>query len=226
MSERGPITWQEQVESAARRFLQNHLLSERAARISRLARWVSQFAELGAVACDRRAVEAAAWFQDAWCADDVNAGRLDVALVVIVPPTALQREHAADLAAGLLRGLVDDATRTTAAQAIRLAGDRETTVPEAHVLAEATDLDAIGPLWVISQVARCFAEDRPLASIVAVWERQIEYGYWPKRIDQTLRFQRSRELARQRCAAVEGFMLALRSQLDASDRHVAPETGS
>jgi hypothetical protein len=168
-------------------------------------------------------VEAAVWFQDAWCVEDLKAQRFDAALALAQPPTNLQRECAADLAAGLLVGLVDEATRETAVQAIRAAAVRETAMPEAQVLAEATNLDSFGPLWLWGQMARCSREARPIVSVVAIWERQIEYGYWPKRINETLRFTRSRQLARQRYEAMEGFLLALRRQLDGSDRHAAPE---
>ena len=95
-------------------------------------------------------------------------------------------------------------------------------MPEGMILDEATTLDSIGPLWVWGQVARCAAEDRPAASLVAAWEKQAEYGYWTKLINETLRFERSRSLARQRCAAVEAHLVLLRDQLTSSDRHAAP----
>jgi hypothetical protein len=224
MSEIRPATWQLQLEAVARRCLRNEFLCERAARISVLARWVEGFAEIKSVACSHRAVEAAIWLQDAWCIEDIKARRFDAALVLVQPPTDLQRERAADAASELLAGLTDETTRETAVQAIRLAAVRETAMPEAQVLAEATNLDSMGPLWLWGQMARCSGEDRPIVSVVTIWERQIEYAYWPKRINETLRFDRSRQLARERCATMEGFLLALRRQLDASDRHEAPET--
>ncbi|HVP13569.1 MAG TPA: hypothetical protein VMV94_20510 [Phycisphaerae bacterium] len=223
MGKTRPATWQDQLEAAARRFLRNEFLSERAARLGVLARWIQEFAEVKAVSCSRRAVEAAVWFQDAWCVEDVRARNVDAALVLAQGPTNLQRERTADIAWQHLEGLIDDATRETAVQAIRSAALRETAMPEAQVLAEATNLDSIGPLWLWGQMAKCSKENRPLVSVVTIWERQIEYGYWPKLINETLRFPRSRQLARERCAVLEGFLLALRRQLDGSDRHLAPE---
>jgi hypothetical protein len=72
------------------------------------------------------------------------------------------------------------------------------------------------------QLARCAAENLPVAAAVDLWERQIDYGYWRRRIDESLRFPRSRELARQRCAALDACMIVLRDQLSGGDRHAAP----
>jgi hypothetical protein len=218
-----PVPTPSRLESLARRRLQNDLLYERAGRIVVLARWIAGFRELAGVACNRRAVEAAAWLQDAWWAAADDDERPPAAILLTEPPTPSQREQAADVADRILAGEVDDATRATAAAAIRQASSRETTLPEAQILAEASSLDSFGPMWLLGQAARCAAENRPVASLIAVWERQVEYGYWPKRIAETLRFSRSRELARLRCADIETFMLSLRRQLDAGDRHQAPE---
>ncbi len=226
MKNPAPVPALGQLESLARRYLQNDVLLERAGRIVVLTRWIAGFNELAGVACNRRAVEAAAWFQDAWWAKEPEIERPPAALLLTEPPSSLQRERAADIADKALVGVVDEATRATAAAAIRQAASRETHLPEAQVLAEAASLDSVGPLWLLGQTARCAVENRPFAMLVAVWERQVEYGYWPKRIAETLRFRRSRELARHRCAEIEALMLSLRRQLDASDRHEAPETTS
>lgn len=211
------------VEAAGRALLQNAVLRERAIRIGALTRWIQTFPEVMESACSRRAVEIATWFQDAWCVQDVAAGRFDPLLILATPPTDLQRERAADVAKQALSNAVDEATLETAGKAIRSAGQREPSLLEAVVLAEASSLDATGPLWLIGQAARYAAENKPLATVVDVWQTQLEYQYWAKRIAETLRFERSRELARERLSVLEPFMLALRSQLDASDRHLAPQ---
>ncbi len=211
------------IETAASRRLASRFLAERAARVAVLADWIAGFGEFEDAACDRRAVRAAAWFQDAWCVGDARVEGPSAPVVLAVQPTDFQRERAADIAAESLADIVDAGTLTTAARAIREAGAHETNVPEAVILREATNLDSIGPLWLWGQVARCAAEDRPVASVVAVWERHVEYDYWAKRISETLRFKRSRELAHHRCRTMDAYFLALRDQLTGADRHVAPE---
>jgi hypothetical protein len=214
---------QDPIVAEARRCLGSAFLAERAARIGFLADWIAGFSELRDLACNRRAVQAAAWFHDAWCCEDLRAGRFAAPLVLAVQPTELQRERAADIAFGALRGVVDDATCVTAARAIREAGLRDTRAPEAHILGEAVNLDSIGPLWLWGQIARCAVEDRTAASVVAAWERHVEYRYWPKRIDETLRFERSRRLARERCKTLDACFAALRDQLSGGDNAEAPE---
>jgi hypothetical protein len=211
------------IESAARGFLKSAFLAERAARVAALGEWMAGFAELRGTACDRRAIEAAAWFQDSWCGVDLHAGRFLAPLVLSTQPTEWQREQAADIVQRVLAGVVDGPTREVAARAIREAGRREITMPEAMVLAEATNLDSIGPLWLCGEIARCMVDDRQLGAVVATWQRQLDYQYWAGRIAETLRFARSRQLARHRRAAMEPFMAALRDQLAGGDRHVAPE---
>ncbi len=211
------------IEVAASRRLASRFLAERAARVAVLADWIAGFKEFEDAACNRRAVEAAAWFQDAWRIDDAGEADPSVPVVLAVQPTDFQRERAADIATEALAEIVDAVTLTTAARATREAGAHESNLPEAIILGEATNLDSIGPLWLWGQAARCAAEDRPVASVVAVWERHVEYDYWAKRISETLRFERSRELARHRCRTMEAYFVALRDQLTGSDRHVAPE---
>jgi hypothetical protein len=211
------------VATVARAYLQSRFLCERAARVDALASWVSGFAEFASVACNRGAVGATAWFQDAWCVDGVRRGAFAPEITLVRDPDESQRERSADLLSEVLGGVANDETIATAARAIRAAGMREPSMPEAQIVAEATNLDSIGPLWLWGQIIRCSSEDRSVGSLIAIWERQIEYRYWAKRIAETLHFERSRELARQRCAAIDDFMMSLRRQHDGSDRHVAPE---
>lgn len=211
------------LENAARRFLGSDFLSERAVRVLGLANWVAGFAELREAACSRRAVQAAAWFQDAWCVDDLRAKRFAAPLVLAQQPTEEERRRAAEAADQQLCEVLDEATRILAARAIREAGNHETGLSESVVLAEAANLDSIGPLWLCGQVTRCAAGGQPIGTVVGLWERQVDYGYWRRRIEESLRFVRSRELARQRVAALDACMIALRDQLSGGDRHAAPE---
>ena len=210
------------VETVARRFLNNDFLIERAARVAALTDWICGFTEVRELACNRHAVQAAAWFQDAWSCAGIQAGQFTAPLVLTMQPTDLQRRLAADLAGEQLHGVVDPPTRFAALRAIREAGTRGTVAAEAIVLTEATNLDSIGLLWLCGQVARCASENAPFATAMAFWERQIDYRYWPRRIEETLRFARSRELAKHRCAALDTCMTAFRDQLTCGDRHVAP----
>jgi len=206
------------IEQAGARALRSAILSERAWRIARLARWIATFDELKETPCNLRATTAAAWFQDAWIAEAVAAGRRPATDVLTIEPKAADTERAADLLVEHAAPLLEAATRAAAVGALRRARDATTQMGEAIALAEATNLDALGPMWVWGQAVRAATADRPIATVVALWERQADYGYWPKRIAATLRFRRSRMLAETRCAAIEGFLMAVRDQLHGSDR--------
>ncbi len=216
-------TKSESLEKVGCRALGSELLCERAKRIWTLARWIGGFSELRNAACNREAVRAAAWFQDAWCIGGSSASPIDVAALILSQPTDSQRRRSADIAAEFLVGVVDAPTRETACRAITLSGVRGVEMPEALILSEATCLDSIGPIWLCGQAAKCAGDHQSFGAMIALWERQTEYGYWSKRIEENLRFGRSRALARHRCEALDEFLPALRRQLDGSDRHVSPE---
>ncbi len=214
------------MKAAARRLLQSEFLCERAERVSLLAAWIADFREFRNLGFNRRAVLAAAWLQDTWCCVEVQAGRFAPPMVLAVQPTDLQRESAADLVAKALAGAVDESTRAAAVKAIRQMASHDTIMPEARIVREAVNLDSIGLLWLWGQAARGIAEDRTVASVVSTWERQSDYRYWERRIEETLQFERSRQLARHRCSQLDACLTALRDTLTGGDRHLAPETPS
>ncbi len=218
MAEREDDIRRDPVESAARACLRQELLIERAERIAATAAWIAGFEELASTACDRNAVRTAVWFQDAWCRDGAS-GPADIGWRVLSKaPGEIERRRSAGLLADALRGRISSAAIDSASRALCEAGYRETRMPEAWVVSEATSLEAFGPLWLWAEVSRCTAEARPMASLVAVWERQVEYGYWKRRINDAFRFPRSQKLATRRCEVLESFFVALRQQLDGSDR--------
>ncbi len=215
------IPGDERLIAAARALLRSDFLCERAERVAKLAEWVSGFREFQRVAVNRRAVRLAAWFQDAWCRPDVQAGRLSPPLVLVAQPTDLQRETASDLAARALAGVADEPTRAAVVKAIRQMGYRDTIMPEAQIVREASSLDSVGLLWLWGQAAKCLAEDRPVEWVVRLWERQTEYHYWDSLIRETFRFEQSRELARHRRRQLESCLVSLRDTLRWGDGDVA-----
>ena len=216
--------YQDPMISVARRFYASEFLCERATRLAFLSDWVSGFSAFDNLACNKRALPAASWFHDAWCVDGIRAGSFTPQMILAEAPDEMQRERSACIAAELLADVVDERTCADIGAAIRESGLRGTRMPEAMILREAVNLDSIGPLWLCGQLARCEMQNRPVGSIVAVWERQVEYHYWANRIAETLSFERSRELARRRLDALDATMIALRDQVTTSDRHVAPES--
>ncbi len=207
-----------ELEQCAAGVLGHAALIERAGRVAALGEWITGFDAFRTIACSRDAVKAACFFVDSWCAADVRAGRFDPYSLPIVTPTEQQADAAADVADPAMGAVVDAVTRELAVSAIRFSASRATRMPEAQVVAEAVGLDSIGPVWLTAQINRCATEARPLASIVQQWRRQQDYRYWPGRIEETLRFDASRALARKRLEALGSQIDALESQFSGGDR--------
>lgn len=184
-------------------------LWEHSERVMRLARAFAKLPEFARARLDGDALAAACLFHDAGWAAQFRQGRFDRWQVLSRPTNDVQRE----LGAGLLQEqcghlLPAEAVRR-AVQAIRECNDRNSALPEAQLLVEAENLDDIGTLYVLRQFRQYQAEGRPLEQLITSWARQKEYNYWDARVNDLLRTESARQLARQRLASVDQFIQAL-----------------
>lgn len=197
-------------------------LWEHAARVTHLARLLAlwpEAREIGGDPPDPTAVTAAALFADAGWAVQVRRGEIKPCEVLNRPTSDVQREYGVGALQDHAGRFLPEAVVQVAAQAIREWPDRYTRLPEARVLAEAENLDGIGVLWVLRRFRQWEhqAESRPLDEIVASWNQLVEYRFWEARINDCLRWETTRHIARQRLRAVEDFITALRSECAAAD---------
>lgn len=202
-------------------------LWEHAQRVMKLAQFLAllpEAREIGGDRPDQRAVALAALFADAGWAVQVERGEVNHWQALSRPTNDVQRE----LGAGALRDCVGNLespeTVATAVRAIRECNDRYSKCPEAHALSEAENLDEIGIMYVMRQVRQCQTEGHPLAQLVDTWTRHREYHYWDARINDCLRWETTRHIARVRLEAVEQFMSALARDRDAADLQRALES--
>lgn len=184
-------------------------LFQRATRIQQAARWIADLPDLSSQRCDRRALAAAAWFHDACWAEAVREGRVARTAILLSPTDVAQRERSAEILLRDAAEVLAEPSRTTAARAIREAGRRTTTMPEATALVEAVELEGIGPTWMWYEARRCVHLGRDVLAVVERWQEQQRYGYWEARVRERLRFEPTRLLARRRLAALRDFMTAL-----------------
>ena len=195
-------------------------LWEHADRVMRLALLLTMLPdarEVGDDEPDQLAAAVAALFADAGWALQVRRREVERRQVLARPTNEIQRElgigalheHAARL---LPQDVVNKATA-----AIRECNDRYTRLPEARALAEAENLDEIGVMYILRQFRQCQAEGRPLEQLVLSWSRQVEYRFWEARINDCLRWETTRHIARERLKAVEHFIAALARDRDGSD---------
>jgi hypothetical protein len=190
------------------------VLYARGLRLRGLVRRIAELPELAGRRCDRRALDAAALFHDAAWARDVFERRIPRDAVLLGPLDARQRELSADLMTEATAELLTAVSRRTAARAIREAGNRSTNATEAVILAEAVELDSIGPHWLLTEVRRCWTQGRDPAELVDLWESQVRYAYWEARIRERLRFGWSRREAQDRIAGLSAFFATLAGTMD------------
>lgn len=192
-------------------------LWERCLRLMRLTELLTAVPELASERPDPTAAAVAGLFHDAGWALQVRAGQIAPWQVLTRPTNEIQRELAANLLQETVAGLLADETLGLAVEALRQCNNRLTTMPEAQVVMEAANLDEVGVLYVLRQFRQNQAEGRPLEHLLAHWARQQEYKYWEARINDCLRFEISRRLARERLLAVESFISALAREMSGAD---------
>ncbi len=197
---------------------------DHSARVARIAEALLRIPEVQAAALDAAALEVAALYHDAGWLLQTRSGECQPRDILLKPTTDLQRELAADWIAERLAGVVGAGVIQQAARIIRQINNRRTDLPEARVLADAENLDEIGPHSIWLMVRKIHAEGRMLADIVSLWERQREYNYWPARIRDSFHFDSTRRLAQTRLDKLSRFMDDLREVVrleDLSALHVA-----
>jgi len=204
-------------------------LWEHAQRIRHLARMLAllpEAREIGGDQPDQTAVALAALFADAGWAVQVEHGEVNHWQVLSRPTNDIQRELGVGALQDHAPALLPPETVGIAVRAIRECNDRYTKCPEARVLSEAENLDEIGIMYVLRQFRQYQAEGRPLEQLLASWTRHREYHYWDARINDCLRWETTRHIARARLEAVGQFMTALARDRDAADlRHALKSVG-
>jgi HD superfamily phosphodiesterase len=155
------------------------------------------------------ALQAAALYHDSGWQVQYTAGQLEAAEILLRPTSDLCRELGADWMMDRLDGIVPPGTLQLAARIIRESSNRRTQIHEAKILADAENLEDIGPQCVALLIRRQIADGKSLADLVASWKRQEEYHYWQARLKDGFHFPQVRQLAEQRCAMMRRFMLDL-----------------
>jgi hypothetical protein len=190
---------------------------ERSDRIRRLSDKIMAFPEFSDVRMDHVAVRVASWFAEAGWVVQHRGGQLDRWQMLSRATSDVQRELAATLLQEQVAHLLPGATLDAAADAIRRCNLRDTEMPEAQVLSEASNLEDVGIVNLTRQIRVNAAEGRGLERLLTTWQRQREYQYWDARIKECFRLDRVRAIARQRLAAVDRFMEGLDIELSMRD---------
>lgn len=166
---------------------------------------------------DRETLLAAALYQDvAWVVLH-DQGSIPIAEILVKPLTAIQRETSISTVEKSLKGFIPARRLKSVCRVIREVGRRKTTNITAQLVAEATNLDQIGPLALCQLIRRHVQEGRTLQEMIETWNRQQEYNFWPALISESLRFEPVKRLAQQRLEAMDRFMNSLKSHVRGED---------
>ncbi|MCK6486149.1 MAG: hypothetical protein HUU22_09820 [Phycisphaerae bacterium] len=188
---------------------------DRALRLAGLVDELSVQPELSGVRWNSRATQAAALFCEYGRACAARESRIPFEALLLAPYDEGTREACVDaLMAAPLSAADGDDTRESAARALREWNRPATTSIEAQVLTEAIHLDDLGPLWAWWQARAAASAGASARQCLDLWRSRSAYGYWTRRIEDGLRFEWSRRLARRRIAAIQVFLEALSDQIE------------
>jgi hypothetical protein len=193
------------------------LVWEHAQRICTSAEAIADLLGVQSGAGDRDVLIAATLYQDVAWVVQFGDGSISRADILAKPLTTMQREVSADKATNALRDIFAAKRLESVSRTIREAGARKTTSMTAQIVADATNLDSIGPLALVQMIHKQQDDGRGIQTILETWDRQQEYHFWPARIKESLRSEPVRKIARQRLEALSVFMEALRIHANAED---------
>ncbi len=212
--------WQQAKSDLTIRTKDGHLdvaLWEHAERVAHSALAIVELSGVGIRQADREILVAAALYQSAAWVVQYQEGSISLIDILAKPLTMLQRELGAGKVEQSLQGLMSSRRLESVCRVIREAGARRTSNVAAQVVAEATNLDQIGPLALCQLIRRHMHEGRGVQAIMETWNRQQEYNFWPARIRESFRLAPVKKIAEQRLEAMERFMNSLGSHMRAED---------
>jgi hypothetical protein len=193
-----------------------HLL-DHALRTLRIADVILEFDDVRELRIDRLCLDASIMFHEA---ARVRLDRERRESPVYAAATMSSDEicgYSAELASDALGGIFSAKQIDHTQNIIRQHQSRTTTLPEAMVLSDASNLDDLGAIGLWRELRRFAMEGRSVSDVLTSWQRKLDYGYYNARIDETFRFEASRQWARSRQERLKTFMTAMISENDASD---------
>ena len=178
-------------------------------RVAGLTQMIAALPELANRVVDRPALTAAAFYHDGGWILELAAGEIREIDLLLRRSSDRQRDRAADWMVQRLEGVLPPGTVQQASRIVRTCNERTPALLEARILAEAENLDQVGPQTVVMMVRRQMAEGRSLADTVQAWRRQEQYQFWPAWIKECFRLPSVRALAEQRWQAMRRYMAEL-----------------
>lgn len=192
-------------------------LWEHSARVARTAQTVAGHPEIAPAVTDPVALLVASLYHDAAWVVRCRNGECARADLFIRPLSLEQRESALDVMEQSLAGVVPPPILERAARIIREFPDRDTSLSEARVLADAETLEdvSLASLWVA--VRRGVLEGKGVQAVLDQWNRRREYHFWDARLKEGFHFPAVRAIAQRRLALYQDVMRHLEVQQNGLD---------
>jgi len=163
----------------------------------------------------------AAWFYDAGWAVEYHQGHVAREAIRAKVTTSVQRELGASLMADALKGTVDARRIDLASACIRALGERPVDRTDARVILDADSLEDCGPLCLWQMIRQNTFEGRGMQGVLDAWQARQQYGYWNALINESIRFESVKTIARRRLAQLDQFVDQLRASHTGEDLRAA-----
>ncbi len=186
-------------------------LWEHASRVARTAEWIAEQPDVPQDRVDLSVLLAASLYDGAGWAVQLREGVVCRTDLLGKAATDVQRDLAASLMEKRLAKLMPGGVLQRAAECIRTSHPRHSDLVEAQILADADNLDQIGPLLLCQIVRRQGLEGGGVQAAIDTWNRRKEYRYWDARIDAFC-FESARKVAHQRLKEIDRYMTELGRQ--------------
>ena len=193
----------------------DHVLWEHSARTAQDALLIADLIEDNHADC--QAIYAAGLYHDAGWVVQYGEGSVERLEILSHPTGDIQRDLGADLLERNLHNVLPADSRRQAAETVRQMNDRHATGLETRIVADAENLQAVGPLYLWQLVRRMTLEGRGVEAAIETWRRQNEYKYWEARLHDAFHFDVVRAVAIRRQKQMHSFMSALEQDHKAND---------
>jgi hypothetical protein len=95
--------------------------------------------------------------------------------------------------------------------------NRSTNMTEAMLLSDARNLEDMGAVGIFHELRRFMSQGKNITEVLLHWRKQTDYRYWQARLKDSFWFDGVRQLAEQRLATAEKFMIQLQAETEAKD---------
>jgi hypothetical protein len=114
-------------------------------------------------------------------------------------------DSATELADDQLKDLLPPEDIELVGKILREQRKRDTTLPEAKILADAIALEEFGLIGLWNQSRQFHASGKTLEQLVKLWKAQHDYNYWEGRLRDGFHYEVARRAAKERLGQMNGI---------------------